>query len=1470
MVGATICVPTEDERMSDPAGAMHRMKTTWSFMTPSVLSTMKPSRVPLMKTMVAGGEAVPAPEVARWQNQLGLMIGYGPTETTVFACTSHKTTDAEGRNIGVASGCRRWIVHPRDHDKLMPVGAIGELLIEGYTAARGYLGDEVKTAKSFIANPAWASSLPSNNGTFQTTRMYKSGDLVRYNSDGTIYYIGRKDTQIKLNGQRIEVAEIEFHVNSKFPDNVQSAVDLVSPASRTSTKALAIFFAFSEDPRATSTEIVQPASSELPQSDELLLPMDDTLRDMCKSMENALVGVLPAYMIPSIFIPMKKLPWTPASKLDRNRLKTMVQNLSKETMAPYRLANAMHKRKPATKAEKKLHKLVCSVLNMSPSSVGMDDSFIRIGGDSVAAMRLVAAAQADHLELSVIDIFKNPKLSDLAAKSGVTESGSKPEHALEPFGLLRDSLSRSQVLQELSEQCRISKNKIQDAYPTSPLQEAFVALSIKQPGAYVAQHILALARSVDLKKFKAAWEKAVQDIDLLRTRIAQLHSGQFLQTVLVEDPIEWQEVTSLKEAEEQPANVPSHLGGKLATYTIVHTNSNERYFVWTLHHALYDGWSIPLMLQRVQDIYLTGLSEIPKAPYTKFIQYLMDRSKEASAGFWKYKLNGAAPYQFPQQRHSVSSGTPNGQTVHHTMKFSGQRHSDITQSTVIRAAWALLLAAYTGSNDVVFGETLTGRDIGVPGITEICGPTLTTVPTRVQVDRNSTVLKFLKSIAQGATDRIPHQHFGLSEIKRLDDDTSAACDFQNLLAIQTGGEQPSESMWTFHNNGIQAQYFTYPLVIECNASQTSMEISAYHDANVISSWEVQRILYQLESILLQLNSVGNVRDIHILSEQDVQFVRNLNAQEPMIVEETIPSLFLKQVSSRPSAIAVSAFDGEFTYAELRDHTSKLAQELVKLGAGPEKLVPFCVDKSRWAVVTIMGILLSGAGYVPLSPDHPASRHRQIVQDCNASMILCSPQYESRFSGMVGSVVNISEASIRQLPTSQVQIPLRAKPENICYVLYTSGSTGVPKGVSIEHRAIASSSFAICQALHMNSSSRVFQFASFVFDASVMEILTALSCGATVCVPSEQDRTTDIASAINSLKATWTCLTPSVANVIESPSHVPTLKTFASGAEALTPETIDKWSSGLQLLNAYGPTEGSIVAVANEEVSTQRDPSRIGRTLRSARSWLTNPEDPNQLAPVGAVAELCIEGPLLARGYLNNPAKSAEAFVENPKFMKDFKSANTRIYRTGDLVQYVADGSLRYVGRKDNQIKLAGQRMELGEIEHHLQADKSVRQAVVLMPKSGAGKRKLTAVLSFYNIPPDAVAADQAWSTPLGHPEVLRQINTTKERLSDLVPSYMVPTLWITVSNIPALASSKLDRKQVGAWLESMDEDTYRKILELESSMEPAMPTTDVVKKMQEIWAKVLNMPVASVKPNKSWICKLSIYQISTTLLLTSN
>lgn len=1456
-VGATVCVPSESDRMNDPASAIRKLKVNWSLLTPSVLGTIDPERVPSLKTLVSGGEALPGPILKKWGTRTCFINAYGPTECAVVAATSykssldHKLLETEPGTIGTGSGARLWVVHPRNHDKLMPVGSVGELIIEGPTVARGYLHDEVKTAKAFIENPAWALALSAENPAFQAMRMYKSGDLVRYNTDGSVNYIGRKDTQIKLNGQRIELGEIEFHVGKHFPDNIQSAVELVTPSNRGSTKALAVFFAIAQTQPAEDADRDQLQATEM---DNLLVDMSDELRDICKTAENGLASSLPSYMIPSIFIPVAKMPWTSAGKLDRNRLRNLAQSLDREVMSTYRLTSMANKKQPKSESEKRIHRAVCSVLNLPASAVGIDDSFVRLGGDSISAMKLVAATQVEKLNLSFIDIFKSPKLADLAAI--VSRSGSEQpiEKPVEPFSLVKNPLTTTEVLAEIVQQCRLPIDKVQDACPTSPLQEALITLSIKQPGAYVAQHVLSLSKSVDISKLKVAWQRAVQEIDILRTRIIQLRSGAFMQAVLTEDRIEWQELSSLKAAEQEAAKLQLHTGDKLASYALVITEGTERYFVWTIHHALYDGWSIYLMLQRVQHLYQSEGTKPPQTPYTKFIQYLSNTDAKTSAKYWKDTLAGHSSYQFPQKSHSLGEDVHSGQSIQHNVKLARHKHTDVTPSNVVRAAWALLVAAYTGSDDVVFGETLTGRDIAVNGIADVCGPVLTTVPTRIKLNRHATVIDTLRRISSNVTDRIPFQHYGLSEIRAIGREMAAACDFQNLLVIQADQEDLPDTMWSVFDNGENGSFFTYPLVLECKMGKDNAEILVHYDTNIISTWQVERLLYQFESVLVQLSTVQNIGEIRVFSDQDMQLVREWNNYEPQALEDTVPALIHKQAMFQPNKIAVSAHDGDLTYAELEHLASMLAQELVKHGAGPETLIPICLEKSRWAIVAILGILISGAAYVPLSSEYPVSRHQQIIETCKSNIVVCSPAYEGVFATLLPCIIPVSEATIRSLPVNPSSMISRAKPESSCYVIFTSGSTGVPKGVVVEHRTITSSSAAICNGLHITPDSRVFQFCSFLFDVSVGETLTVLMQGATICVPSDEQRVTNLADAITRLSATWAFLTPSVASTLEGPQAVPTLKTLVAGGEAMTAQVIEKWSEGLHLYNGYGPTEGTIFAITNDQVSTQCDPSNIGRVLKSSRAWLTKSDDPHQLAPVGAVAELCLDGALLARGYLNDSQKTTESFIQNPAFVEKFPNLNiTRIYRTGDLVRYGQDGSIHYLGRKDDQIKLAGQRIEISEIEHHLQADSDILQVVVSLPEKGPCNKKLTAVVNINTKSDDANPNERSWNMLKVGPEIFAHIDKIRTRLGDLVPSYMVPMIWIPVMEIPILASTKFDKKEVRSWLETLDEHTYQRILELESSGTVDETSDPTVVTLQNIWAKVLNIGVDEVKPNRSWL-----------------
>ena len=872
VVGGCVCIPSSEERMNDIPGAIQRMDVNWTLLTPSVASTLSPKSVPSLRVLVTGGEAMSSGHIAKWRGSCCLVNAYGPSETSVIASTSTKVDihgtelNTDSSNIGRGVGGRTWIIDPRNYNKLVPVGAVGELVVEGRIVARGYLINEQKTTEAFIKNPTWLSTFE------QRERVYRTGDLVRYNSDGTLCFLARKDTQIKLNGQRIELGEIEHNVKVFLPEDSQSAVELVAPMSRIATKALAVFFCL---PSNTFNSV--PEDDRVSGVDEILLSMSDTARTIAKNLDSSLAGVLPTYMIPSFYVPVNRMPWTSSGKLDRARLRAIIQALPKELTGPYRLASSKSKQaaKPATPMEQKLQQLWSVILNIeTPGSVGVEDSFFRLGGDSITAMRLVGAAKAEKISITVIDIFRNPILTDMALICGIVEEEKQSE--LETFSLIKGEESVDSVVDELVEQCAVDRVQVKDAYPCSLLQEGLITLSIKQAGAYTLTNVFRLPADVDMERFKNVWEKTVEEVDILRTRIVHLKSSSFLQVLLREDPITWQSARTLEELEAEGVQLPAHNGGPLTRYTIIDgDDSDGRYFVWSVHHCLYDGWSLPMVLKRVETAYLDSTSNFPASPYVLFIKYLSDIDEQASDEFWRTRLSGAAPLQFPQNQSLEPDQGHSTQMLTHTATIS--RHTagmGITVPTIIRAAWGLLVSAYSGSNDVVFGETLAGRDIPINGITDIIGPVFTTVPTRIQVDRGESITQFLQTIQNAATEVIPYQHAGLQRIKRLDADTEVACDFQNLLVIQTAEEEVENGLWDLQGSGVAANFFTYPLVLECKGGSDKIDIHAHYDENVLSTWQVQRLLFQLDHILKQLSNVirlgnnGKLGAVDVFSPQD--------------------------------------------------------------------------------------------------------------------------------------------------------------------------------------------------------------------------------------------------------------------------------------------------------------------------------------------------------------------------------------------------------------------------------------------------------------------------------------------------------------------------------------------------------------------------------------------------------------------------
>jgi amino acid adenylation domain-containing protein len=1488
LVGGCVCVPSDEDRMNDVAAVIRNMGVTWTLLTPSVASTVKPEAVRCLKTLVTGGEAMPPGHIERWGTQCALVNAYGPTECSVVATTSTKVDESrrvcntDSSNIGSAVGGRVWVVDPHTPDRLVPVGAVGELVIEGRLVARGYLNNKEQTAKSFIQSPEWTMhpGFPESMW-LRDDSMYLTGDLVRYNSNGTISYISRKDTQIKLNGRRIELGEIEFHCRNGLPDDAQSAVEVVTPPNtRAASNTLAVFF------KLPSNAVASPSFS--------LQPMNEPLRKLALSMETHLSTHLPPYMVPQLFIPVSAMPWTSAGKLDRRQLRQALEGASRETAAGYRLsaaAAAARHRGPASETTTKLQGLCESVLGLPAGSVGAGDSFFRLGGDSLTAMRLVGAARAHKIVLTVLDVFDKPILADMAqACGGLEAAAGPPEPKLNPFELLQRPLSELNALkEEVSTGCDLRIGQIQDIYPCSPLQEGLVTLASKQSGAYVTVNTLKLPPTLNLDHFKAAWQEVVDETDTLRTRIVHTAASGFLQVVTTPEPIQWSDEVLLEEAVAKGQALGSQTGRSLTRYSVVE-RPEGRLFVWAIHHALYDGWSLRLLVKQVQDTYNSKISgtqttnNTPPVPYANFIHYLERRDVAASERFWKGSLNDASSItHFPQLPAAVANQSETPAFRAETGRVNIQRSGiliDITTPTLIRAAWAIVQAAYTGVDDVAFGETLAGRNIDVAGVTEMAGPTFTTVPTRVQLSRETSLVDFLQGLHSMASQVVPHQHLGLQHIKRLNSDCSAACDFQNLLVIQTSDahhekaqQHGQEANWDFQGASSVDSFFTHPLVLECTASDTAIEATFHYNEKVLSPWQTKRLVLQFEAVLKRLveksgSKHATLADIHVISADDQALIARWNRTSTLEeVDSCIHHLFLERTSAQPQRLGVSGWDAELTYGEIREYASRLALHLNQLGVMQETLVPVCVERSAWSVVILMGILMAGGAFVPLDPAHPLSRQKEVLESIKPRLIVCSPEHAARFSGIVDTRLSVDGDMLHNLPPTHGRaLATATTPSNTAYVLFTSGTTGRPKGVVVAHRDFCSSSLGFSRAINMNPSSRIFHFSSLTFDAAVMEIMSPLTLGACVCVPTAHERLHDPGAAIVRLRATWVLLTQSVANLLDPDVVCPMLKTLVCGGEAMLAETVSRWADRLELINAYGPTEACVVAVVNPHVSTEKDHTAIGRGTSASRLWIVDPnEDYNdRLTPVGAIGELAISGPLLARGYLDDPVKTARAFVERPDWARRELLAGvappTRVYRTGDLVRYRPNGALQFVGRRDGQVKVNGQRIELGDIESHLSADPHVRLAAVVHPKNGPCKKQLVGVVALASQVAATITSGDC--QPLdGLPEQLAQaraeISETRTRLTDMLPHYMIPAVWIVLQVMPVAVSGKLDRKRVAKWVEGLDDAAYERItstLDLDSGEGgDESELTGPAKALREIWAKELNISVDRVKLNKPFL-----------------
>ncbi|PVH90760.1 acetyl-CoA synthetase-like protein, partial [Periconia macrospinosa] len=587
------------------------------------------------------------------------------------------------------------------------------------------------------------------------------------------------------------------------------------------------------------------------------------------------------------------------------------------------------------------------------------------------------------------------------------------------------------------------------------------------------------------------------------------------------------------------------------------------------------------------------------------------------------------------------------------------------------------------------------------------------------------------------------------------------------------------------------------------------------------------------------NSPTTLGNLDMLTPEDRQQLWAWNSDVPPAVDRCIHDLFADQARARPDAPAICAWDGEMTYGELDELSSRLAAHLVAIGVQPEDVVPLCFEKSMWTVVAMLAVLKAGGAFAPLDPEHPASRHEEIFRQTRARVVLASEQRSTCWGNSGLHVVAVSEKSISQLPNGADEMDLTTKPSNAAYAIFTSGSTGVPKGVVLEHRAVATGCLGHGRALGFAPHTRALQFATYTFDACIVEIVTTLVYGGCVCVPSERERRDSLANAIKAMDANWAFLTPSIAQLLD-PVAVSSLRILVLGGEQVRIDDWKRWEGRLQVMNGYGPAECCICSCVFSGLQEFKS-GLIGKSVASV-GWAVDPDNHNRLAPLGSVGELLVEGPILARGYLGDPEKTAAAFINDPAWLLEgcgqHAGRRGRLYKTGDLVRYDADGNLVYVGRKDGQVKVRGQRVELGEIEHHVrECMPGVTQMAVDAIAPGGEKDKAI-VAAFVQLEEEASAEDGPSARVFFPAEVDSQLG---ERL----PGHMVPDIYFAVAQLPMTTSGKTDRKrlrEIGASFSAQQLAELR----TRSQGPKRRPSTEREKALQRLWAQVLNVQPESI------------------------
>jgi amino acid adenylation domain-containing protein len=861
---------------------------------------------------------------------------------------------------------------------------------------------------------------------------------------------------------------------------------------------------------------------------------------------------------------------------------------------------------------------------------------------------------------------------------------------------------------------------------------------------------------------------------------------------------------------------------------------DDHVFVLAMHHIVSDAWSVRLLLQELNAIYpafVAGrpcpLDELP-IQYADFAVWQREsfsgESLERQLKYWKRQLAHLPQLQIPTDGPRPAQPSFLGDeyllrlpaTLVTVLNDLGRREGATLFMTLL-AAFQVLLSRYSGQDDIVVGSPIAGRNR--TETERLIGFFVNTLVLRVDLGRNLSFRQLLHRVREMTLGAFSNQDLPfemLVEALEVERDLSRNPLFQ--LMFQLRNTSPAAEMKRSMNAS------TFPL--QRVAATFDLTVSLWEtDEELRGSIEYNSDLFESDTIARFAKHYGNVlRSVAADPDQPVSGVRLEELEESRRVllawnasAESLPSgicvhhVLEQKITEHSDDFAIEFQGGQLTYAQLNSRANRIARHLRRLGAGPEVIVGVFMERSPAAIEAILGVLKAGAAYLPLEPNYPKERIGFILRDAVPAFVITEERLRQRLPESGCRVVCLDQDGAAIAGQSDTNLDSGVMPVNLAYVIYTSGSTGIPKGVLVSHAGVVNVLLAQLKCLPVTRDSRVLQFASFTFDASIFEIVLALGAGATLCLgtPEEYIPGSPLARFISDHRITVAVLPPSVLGTL-SQADCPNLDTIMVAGEACSGDLVSDWAPGRKFFNLYGPTEATIWTTVARCDSATRKPS-IGKPIPNTQGYVLDREQ--KPVPVGIPGEIYIGGLGLARGYIGRPDANAESFVPDP-----FNPGSPdRLYKSGDIARYLPNGELDFLGRADQQIKVNGFRIELGEIEALLSRYSGVKEAVVI----GRKERDNPGSLVAYVTPADG---------KLVHKRDLRDF--AQERL----PAFMVPSIFVILETMPRLPSGKIDRR-------SLPKPEHA---DLSSSAEFEAPRTDLEQQIARVWIEVLGVEKVGV------------------------